>query len=1145
MKHLWKLALCLMLLAGVMLVGWAAPARAEDTTMTFTFEYVNKVNYIVYNGTNYKLCDGEQWSSGTTTIDGLTVTITGNNVRIGHLDSGLAVVYTHANYSLSHASKYITHVKLSYKNKNPWEWDNYTQSWYTGYTYVQLYQIDVTLSDTKPVRTYNITYNLDGGENAAGNPATYREDTAVTLLAPTRTNYDFGGWYDNSGFTGDPVTVIPVGASGDKTFYAKWTRKTYGYVDAAGTAQTPEEAEIITSSTALTKLYDGWYVVPADASCGTVRLMGNGTVNIILCDGATLSLEKIDKSYSASPSLVIWGQAQGTGTLDFQWLDQINSVTVNSGELTCSSANSSYAINNPGGPLIVNGGEVRLAAGNMGSVAGNVTFNGGKLESGKIKGNVTLNYTSTDDRVKVSDFGGSVTVADFKYFKDDRGNFYSFSLNSAEIKAIKNRELRAAPNAHTVRKDYISHSTLFPDKTIAETGDTVTLTARPDTGYELGTVTVNNGVVGVSGTGNIRTFTMPGMDAIVTGSMTPIHYEITYAGVEDAAFAAQNPVDYTIESPAITLVNPTRTGYTFAGWTGTGLSEATETVTIPTGSTGDRAYTATWTANEYSVSFDGNGATGGSMTMQDFTYDQAQALDACAFTREGYHFTGWNTVYDGSGDSYADGAEVLNLTAQDGLAVPLFAQWEANTYTVHFDPNDPDGYNPETGAPRRVLGTMTDQSGFTYDGAAKELTKNTFHMTTGEWLGWNTVAAPTEQNPGTAYTDGQEVQNLTAENGGTVTLYAQWRVKYRFNYGSVFRCYVYLDPGWTPSEFIWAYPGDTVKVDVTDSLNEYTITVTGADGTGITFDTDTNTFTMPDQEVWIESDSVTKKMAYATDIYLNGSDDSDIVYLYDAAHPTVTPTVTVKDGETTLTEGTHYTLTITGNTGSSTQMVRATVTVKAMENSGYVGANTKAFRITPYNIANCEIKGKLEAYQGYQGIDNSLEDNVQVWYGDTQLTYGYDSGDYYIEYEYADSYVVGGTYDGTIIGTGDWGGSMDFTFTFVELYHTVVFDANGGTGTMDDNTIGNDGDYAGQYYLDDCTDFFPPYGYEFDHWEVFYENIEEDPVKYPGDYFTAPFIMWGVDDVQTITVTAIWKELPRHTVTVTGLDHGTLLEVTR
>ena len=67
-----------------------------------------------------------------------------------------------------------------------------------------------------------------------------------------------------------------------------------------------------------------------------------------------------------------------------------------------------------------------------------------------------------------------------------------------------------------------------------------------------------------------------------------------------------NPDTYTIETEAFTLKNPTKSGYTFTGWSGTGLDgENNMTVTIPTGSTGNRTYTAHWRYN-------GSGSGGGS-----------------------------------------------------------------------------------------------------------------------------------------------------------------------------------------------------------------------------------------------------------------------------------------------------------------------------------------------------------------------------------------------------------------------------------------------------------------------------------------------------------------------------------------------------
>ena len=77
------------------------------------------------------------------------------------------------------------------------------------------------------LNTYNITYNLNNGTNAPGNPSSYTYGTAVTLADPTRTGYTFGGWFTNSDFSGDAVTEIPADATGDKAFYAKWTANKY------------------------------------------------------------------------------------------------------------------------------------------------------------------------------------------------------------------------------------------------------------------------------------------------------------------------------------------------------------------------------------------------------------------------------------------------------------------------------------------------------------------------------------------------------------------------------------------------------------------------------------------------------------------------------------------------------------------------------------------------------------------------------------------------------------------------------------------------------------------------------------------------------------------------------------------------------
>ena len=89
---------------------------------------------------------------------------------------------------------------------------------------------------------------------------------------------------------------------------------------------------------------------------------------------------------------------------------------------------------------------------------------------------------------------------------------------------------------------------------------------------------------------------VPEVVTTLTAQWTVNQYTITYdlAG----GTVEGNPDTYTIETVAFTLKNPTKSGYTFTGWSGTGLDgENNMTVTIPTGSTGNRTYTAHWRYN--------------------------------------------------------------------------------------------------------------------------------------------------------------------------------------------------------------------------------------------------------------------------------------------------------------------------------------------------------------------------------------------------------------------------------------------------------------------------------------------------------------------------------------------------------------------
>ena len=75
---------------------------------------------------------------------------------------------------------------------------------------------------------YTITYHLNGGTNSNDNPTNYTVDTAdITLVAPTQSGYEFGGWYKTSDFDANSrISVITKGSLGNLNLYAKWTAET-------------------------------------------------------------------------------------------------------------------------------------------------------------------------------------------------------------------------------------------------------------------------------------------------------------------------------------------------------------------------------------------------------------------------------------------------------------------------------------------------------------------------------------------------------------------------------------------------------------------------------------------------------------------------------------------------------------------------------------------------------------------------------------------------------------------------------------------------------------------------------------------------------------------------------------------------------
>ena len=210
----------------------------------------------------------------------------------------------------------------------------------------------------------------------------------------------------------------------------------------------------------------------------------------------------------------------------------------------------------------------------------------------------------------------------------------------------------------------------------------------------------------------------------------------------------------------LSSTKPTRSGYTFKGWA---TSSSSSTVAYsPGGSyTANAAITlyAIWQINTYTVSFNANGGSG-APASQTKTHGTTLKLSTTKPTRTGYTFSGWNTKSDGSGTSYASGA---NYTTN--AAATLYAVWQIITYTITYNANGgsnaPASQTKNYGSARALQSGTPTRTGYTFSK-------------------WNTKSdgSGTSYSPGASYTA-----------NASVTLYAIWTantytVSYAANGGS-------------------------------------------------------------------------------------------------------------------------------------------------------------------------------------------------------------------------------------------------------------------------------------------------------------------------------------------------------------------------
>ena len=158
-----------------------------------------------------------------------------------------------------------------------------------------------------------------------------------------------------------------------------------------------------------------------------------------------------------------------------------------------------------------------------------------------------------------------------------------------------------------------------------------------------------------------------------------------------------NPATYTLETAAFRLEEPTRAGYTFAGWTGSNGTTPQTDVGIAQGSTGNLYFEANWTANGYKILYTGVEGADVSTFPTKHVFGKDTAIPNP--TKTDYSFAGWKV--NGSA-----AARDLTLSGTAYTAdITLEATWTANEFTITY--SGVEGADVSTFPTKHVFGKDT------------------------------------------------------------------------------------------------------------------------------------------------------------------------------------------------------------------------------------------------------------------------------------------------------------------------------------------------------------------------------------------------------------------------------------------------------
>ena len=603
--------------------------------------------------------------------------------------------------------------------------------------------------------TYYVTYDANGGSGAPAQQAFVADSgTKLSTTKPTRTGYTFVNW-DYMGNKFNPGDAIPTGW-GSFTLKAQWKANTY--------------------------TYNIKYVSSSGASLGTATV--NGTY------GSSKSVSAPAKTgYTTPTAQTVKFDSTSAKTITFTYNlvgysigYNVNGGNALSGQRTSYNVESSaYTLPTPSRT----GYTFTGWTGNNGNTPQkSVTIAKGSTGNKSYTANWSINsyyfdlngYLDGASSGGISNFGTADVYINGKLVANDTTDYYSQHPygSTYEIKDIKASTGHVYNGVHsgslsgTIGAGNVSVSLSFSTKMLtanfyrnAGTSDTTKVTQKFKYGQSGQAFNANTWTrtgytfKGWSTDKNATSISWPDKcgvaDSWINSNYPSINiyaiwslnnYSIGY-NLNGGSVSGQK-TSYNVTTESFTLPTPTRTGYTFTGWTGSNGNTPQKSVTIAKGSTGNKSYTAQWKPNSYTITYSANGGSGSNQT-QTVQYGTSWTTKGAIYSKSGYTQTSWNTQANGSGTKYSLSTAQTDKQLSN---VTLYAQYSANTYYVTYDANG------GSGAPAKQA--------FVFNSGAKiSTTKPT--RTGYTFVNW--VYGGTTFNPGDAIPTGW----------GSFTLQAQWK----------------------------------------------------------------------------------------------------------------------------------------------------------------------------------------------------------------------------------------------------------------------------------------------------------------------------------------------------------------------------------